>query len=216
MEGYVNIHGKQYETVAHRVWRFRQEHSKYGVETELLTDPGAANIVVMRAVITDDNGRILATGHAEEVYGSTNINKTSALENCETSAIGRALAALGFISESDSFASADEVQNAIAAQEKMEEDKAAKIQRVIDDNAETISYVAQALEEDNYSMALEGLEELSHDEKAALWIAPTKAKAMGIEPPFTTEQMKKMRSNEFYEARRQLVLQRTGKDISEQ
>ena len=54
------------------------------------------------------------TGHAEEVYDSSMINKTSALENCETSAIGRALASAGF--GGTEFASADEVANAISQQ----------------------------------------------------------------------------------------------------
>ena len=57
------------------------------------------------------------TGHAEETIGSSQINKTSALENCETSAIGRALAMMG-IGVDESIASADEVANAVFQQKE--------------------------------------------------------------------------------------------------
>ena len=82
-----------------------------GFLTEIIS---AAELVVMKATIQDEERRILATGHAEEKRGSTNINKTSALENAETSAIGRALAALGY--GGTEYASADEVANAISQQ----------------------------------------------------------------------------------------------------
>jgi hypothetical protein len=68
----------------------------------------------MKATISDEKGRVIATGHAEEVRASSQINKTSALENAETSAIGRALAALGMAGTE--FASADEVAQAIKQQ----------------------------------------------------------------------------------------------------
>src|SRR5688572_31386677 len=68
----------------------------------------------MKATITDESGRVLATGHSEEYRHTSKINETSALENAETSAIGRALAAFGL--GGTEFASADEVANAIQQQ----------------------------------------------------------------------------------------------------
>ena len=59
---------------------------------------------------------IIASGHAHETQGSSNINKTSYVENCETSAIGRALAMMG-IGIDTSIASANEVNEAIAKQD---------------------------------------------------------------------------------------------------
>jgi hypothetical protein len=70
----------------------------------------------MKSIIADETGRILATGHAEEYRKSSQINGTSALENAETSAHGRSLAALGI--GGTEFASANEVQNAIHQQNK--------------------------------------------------------------------------------------------------
>lgn len=108
----VDIHGKQYETVASRVDGFREAYVDFAIVTEILSNDN--EYVVFKATILAPNDRILATGHAQEKYGSTNINKTSALENCETSAIGRALACFGL--GGTEFASADEVANAIDQQ----------------------------------------------------------------------------------------------------
>lgn len=109
MTGVVEIHGRQYETVALRVQKFRELH---GLDLSLSTEivHRDAQCVVMRATIRKGD-EILATGHAEEYRDSSTINKTSALENCETSAIGRALAALGL--GGTEFATADELKRAI-------------------------------------------------------------------------------------------------------
>jgi 2-hydroxychromene-2-carboxylate isomerase len=107
----VNIHGKEYLTVAERVGTFRDKHPNYSIITEIIDN--SDGYIVMLATIK--NGELtIATGHAQEKYGSSNINQTSALENCETSAIGRALAAFGLAGSE--FASADEVSTAIQQQ----------------------------------------------------------------------------------------------------
>ena len=72
-------------------------------------------VCIFRAVIRNEEGDIIATGTAYEKEGSTFINKTSYIENCETSAVGRALGMAGFGIDT-SVASAEEVQNAIANQ----------------------------------------------------------------------------------------------------
>lgn len=108
---------KNYETVASRLARFRHAHPDYTTETEILDCND--EVVRMRARIglnyADPAGIMhthwLATAHAEEYRSTEGINATSALENCETSAFGRALAMLGFASP-ESIASADEVRGA--------------------------------------------------------------------------------------------------------
>lgn len=110
--GVVQIHGREYETVALRIQKFRASHSDWTLETEIIERSDEA--VVMRAKITDATGRLRATGHSEEYRHTSQINRTSALENAETSAIGRALAALGF--GGTEFATANEVQNAMFQQ----------------------------------------------------------------------------------------------------
>lgn len=112
--GIVNIRGKEYMTVALRVQNFREAHPDWSIVTQIVHRD--SDEVVMVATILNDQGRILATGHAEEKRKASQINSTSALENAETSAIGRALAAAGF--GGTEFASANEVQNAVHQQAK--------------------------------------------------------------------------------------------------
>ena len=114
--GIVNIKGKEYQTVALRVQKFREQHPDWSIITALISRD--AETVVMLASVMNEQNRIIATGHAEEFRNASQINSTSALENCETSAIGRALAAAGF--GGTEFASANEVQNAIHQQSNPE------------------------------------------------------------------------------------------------
>ena len=110
-----NIRGKQYVEVNERIKFFRQEeqYKNWTIATEFpVLDAESA---VCKATIADTDSRVVATGHAHEERGSSNINKTSFVENCETSAIGRALAMLG-IGIDTSIASANEVQDAISKQ----------------------------------------------------------------------------------------------------
>ena len=116
----VRIGNKEYKTVAERLNEF---HSHFkGKEFNIITqviDSHRESHVRMRATIQiKDGGEMLQefTGHAEEDYEGNFINKTSALEVCETSAIGRALASAGYGGEE--FASAEEVANAIQMQNR--------------------------------------------------------------------------------------------------
>lgn len=111
-----NIKGKQYVEVNERVKAFKSlsEFKDMSLETEILhlTDDSC----VIRAVVRNAEGRILATGMAQEDKSSSRINQTSYVENCETSAIGRALGFMG-IGIDTSIATADEVNMAIKKQE---------------------------------------------------------------------------------------------------
>jgi len=119
----INIKGKEYVQVNERIGYFhsQKKYEKWGIETIKIKDEVCQTkkdrLVQFRAVIFDENKMIRATGHAEEYMGSSYINKTSFIENCETSAIGRALGLLG-IGIDTSVASAEEVSNAIANQTK--------------------------------------------------------------------------------------------------
>ncbi len=115
--GIVNIHGREYKTVALRVAEFRATHTiedGWCIVTDLIevTDDHA----VMRASVLKD-GVVLGTGHAREVRDGK-INSTSYVENCETSAIGRALASCGGIYAGQEYASANELETALALQEQ--------------------------------------------------------------------------------------------------
>lgn len=92
--GVVQRGGKKYTEVFVRVEAFRKAFgTSLGINTEILVDDGTR--VVIKATVTNETGMIIGSGFAEEIRGQGNVNKTSALENGETSAIGRALASLG-------------------------------------------------------------------------------------------------------------------------
>lgn len=118
----IDVKGKNYVMVNERIKAFRYVFPLGTISTEILEDDGER--VTVKAYVYD-GGTLLATGHAFEVKAASYINKTSYIENCETSAVGRALGFLGFGCD-DSLASAEEVKNAIEAQDsiKAEEKKA--------------------------------------------------------------------------------------------
>ena len=117
-KGEVEIHGKIYLTVARRIDDFRrsEEFKDWSIETELVS--ADESMVVMKSTIRDSDGKVAATGFAEENRSLGKINRTSALENAETSAVGRALAFLGL--GGTEIASADEVAGAINQQKQIE------------------------------------------------------------------------------------------------
>ena len=111
-----NIKGKQYVEVNERIKYFRsaKEFTGWTLTSELISlEPDSC---VVRAEIRNAEGMLIATGFAQEDRTSSHINKTSYVENCETSAWGRALANLA-IGIDTSIASSDEVAIAIAKQE---------------------------------------------------------------------------------------------------
>jgi len=106
----VNIKGKEYVEVNERIKFFREHFKGWALTTEILELVDTR--CVMKASIFDENDRLIATGTAYEKESSSFINKTSFIENCETSAWGRALSNLA-IGIDNSIGSADEVKNAI-------------------------------------------------------------------------------------------------------
>jgi|TARA_R110002012_G_scaffold318071_1_gene535586 hypothetical protein len=119
----INIHGKQYVEVKERIKYFRENFKDWSLTSEVidLTEDRC----VIKATISNEKGRVIASGIAYENKGSSYINKTSFIENCETSAWGRALANIG-IGLDVAIASADEVLNA-KAQDKPKKPKIEKL-----------------------------------------------------------------------------------------
>ena len=114
----VEIHGKQYATVNERIEDVHKDYKgSVSINTEILAS--TENTIRIKAIVElKEMAEGIEVGHAEEIIGSSMINKTSALENAETSAVGRALAFAGFQTDA-SIASADEVANAIVQQNNM-------------------------------------------------------------------------------------------------
>lgn len=171
--GIVKIHGKEYRTVGKRVADFRAAHPDWEISTEILS---AADLVLVKATIKDETGRVIATGHAEEERGSTNINKTSSVENAETSAVGRCLAMIGM--GGTEIASADEVANAISQQGQKEVyERMVQFTDALMRNVDSIRSIQATLAEptqDNVAFAQEAFRELPEGDQMALWLATTK------------------------------------------
>ena len=112
-----NISGKDYAMVHERVKAFCQRYETGQILTEIIKDEQGHVIFKAHAVV---DGLIRGTGHAHELEGSNNINNTSHYEACETSAVGRSLAFLGY-SPDGSLASYEEIANAELQQSNIKE-----------------------------------------------------------------------------------------------
>ena len=105
-----DIKGKDYAEVNQRIKAFRSVCPHGAIVTEMLSNENG--VCVFRATVFNEENQIIGTGTAYEKESSSFINKTSYIENCETSAVGRALGMCGFGIDT-SIASYEEVQNAI-------------------------------------------------------------------------------------------------------
>lgn len=109
-----DIKGKNYAEVNQRIKAFRMVEPNGTITTEIIKiDDG---VVLMKATITNENGVVIGTGYAQEKESSSFINKTSYIENCETSAVGRALGMCGFGIDA-SVASYEDVANEMSNQD---------------------------------------------------------------------------------------------------
>lgn len=108
----IDIQGKKYVLVADRIVYFNNTYPNGAIQTELLSQPSDEMVVVKATVYPNVESPDRAfTGFSQAKWGAGFINKTSALENAETSAVGRALSMMG-IGVIDSIASVDEINKA--------------------------------------------------------------------------------------------------------
>ena len=118
-----DIKGKEYAEVNQRIKAFRMVYPQGTIETALVKCENGMCIMRAEVMIREENGmRVLGTGTAYEKENSSFINKTSYIENCETSAVGRALGMAGFGIDT-SVASYEEVANAIQQQNEIDSKK---------------------------------------------------------------------------------------------
>lgn len=114
---YTDVRGKNYAEVAQRVQAFRKLIPGGYITTDIISNDNGIVYMKAEAGYYENGQRVmLATGYAFERQDASNLNKTSYIENCETSAVGRALGFIGLGIEK-SIASAEEVDNAIMTQE---------------------------------------------------------------------------------------------------
>jgi hypothetical protein len=106
-----------YEPVEARLEKFWKDHEDGRIETELLEASKDRFIVMARLYRTEADAKCWTTGIAEETVSQRGVNQTSALENCETSAIGRALANAGYATKGKR-PSLQEMQKVVKANDK--------------------------------------------------------------------------------------------------
>ena len=130
--GVVTRGNKKYTTVAVRVEVFRKYFPDYSINTRVTVDDGK-RVIVVAEVFAPGSDRPISTGIAEEIRGSSNVNRTSAVENGETSAIGRALANLGL--HGGEFASDFEIEVAALKDATMDMNEAIEQAREEEEDA---------------------------------------------------------------------------------
>jgi len=117
----VNLKGKEYSMVASRLEIFRKHFGfRYGIVEEILVDDGKRVLIQTRIYDRDKPEIPIGVGHAEEIRGSSLVNKTSAVENCSTSSLGRALAAAAALHGGE-MASVNEIEKAQNNEKNIEE-----------------------------------------------------------------------------------------------
>ena len=121
--GMINLKGKDYAMVPERVNAFRKIFPSGFITTDIISHDGTVVLMRAKAGYYSQNGEpvVLGTGYAQEVKGTGLVNKTSYIENCETSAVGRALGMIGLGINGGGICSAEELVNAITAQKQMKE-----------------------------------------------------------------------------------------------
>lgn len=137
----IKIKGKDYVLINERIKAFRSlpQYKDWSIETDIRLQ--SSDECLVRCEIKNSIGELKATGHAYEVKGSTYINKDSHIENCETSAIGRALGILG-IGIDNSVASYEEVANVEVRNKKpITQNVSIAPQEIIDKVTDTIRHL---------------------------------------------------------------------------
>jgi len=119
----IDFKGKKYVLVSDRVLYFNETYKDGSITTELVSTPEAETVIVK--AIVKPNDKQTFTGYSQATWGEGYINKTSALENAETSAVGRALAFMG-IGVIESIASLDEINKTTTTKVSKREEYNAK------------------------------------------------------------------------------------------
>ena len=113
----VSIKGKLYVPVNERIRYFNEAYKNGAILTQIMNHENDSVLIEAKVIPDVENEQRFFTGYAQETKGKGMVNATSYIENCETSAVGRALGFMGIGVES-SIASAEEVSNAIAQQKE--------------------------------------------------------------------------------------------------
>lgn len=152
-----NKSGNKYLQVSKRMEIFREIFGlDYGIETNILVNDGKTVVVQAKISLND---KILGTGLAEEIRGRGFVNETSAVENCETSAIGRALASLGI--HGGEYASINEIEKAEGIRKHQDKEKETAQEEETNEDQSNITNMADATSEHWHSVSMKWIAEIN-------------------------------------------------------
>lgn len=157
----IEIHGKPYAPTHERVKAFRELCPGGSIITEIVKIENG--VVIIKATVLDEDNTMLSTGHAYEKEGSSSINRTSYIENCETSAVGRALGFLGIGIDTE-ICSADEYSNAFVQKKEITKLEKETLRALLERKGESeeyrFPYGMDGITVEQYAKAVKWLETL--------------------------------------------------------
>ena len=174
-EGYVQLGDKWYAMVATRVAQFRADPNYAGWTINTIVTHGKQSILV-RCEILDPDGRLRASGHSEKPWRNGKASAKEGVERTETAAVGRALANMGLLA-SEGIASYEEVSDALLEERdalQKQNNKLVAHTLCLRDRIDSAAAIKKALFLETWDVAVEAYEELTDDEKIALFAISTR------------------------------------------
>ena len=154
--------GVDYATVESRVRAFCSEHHNGQILTEIVKHDDDTGEIIFKAHAVVD-GVTKGTGHASEIKGSSNINKTSHIECAETNAVGRCLAMLGYIGKGQ-ISSYEEIEN-----EKLQREELKKKERKLKADISSLSIKYKKAIDEKNEVAIEECRQEMYDNPNLSW-----------------------------------------------
>ena len=206
--GILKLGDKWYVTVAARLKEFREseEYKGWSLTTEATHGRGS---VMIKAFISDPEGRVRATGHSEKPWSKGIGTNRQGIERAETGAIGRALVALGLLAD-HGIASWEEVADSVLTEKEQMAKELANLRahtRCISDNLKAVYTIHRAILAERWDVAVEWYFSLSQEDQIALFgVAPSKG---GI---WSTKERADMKDGEGFRAAKKEYFDKQNED----
>lgn len=206
--GILKLGDKWYVTVAARLKEFREDErfAGWSLTTEVTHGRGS---VMVKAIVSDPKGRVIATGHSEKPWAKGVGNNRQGIERAETGAIGRALVALGLLAD-HGIASWEEVADSVLEERDTAAKELEKLKahtRAITDNLKAVYTIHRAMLANRWDVVVEWYFSLEERDQIALFgVAPSKG---GI---WSTQERKDLKEGEGFREAKKAYFDRLKED----